>query len=44
LNLFALPVSLRGVERENIASLKLAVAAAFITFCVAAVALLGAVA
>jgi hypothetical protein len=32
------------VERENIASLKLAVAAAFITCCVLAVALLGAVA
>jgi hypothetical protein len=44
LNLVARPVSLQGVERENIASLKLAVAAAFITCCVLAVALLGAVA
>jgi len=44
LNLVASTVTLCGVEREKIASLKLAVAAAFITFCVVAVALLGAVA
>jgi len=38
------PVTVIDVERENIASLKLAFAAAFIAFCMAAVALLGAVA
>jgi hypothetical protein len=37
-------VTLRGVERENIASLRLAFAAAFIALCVFAVALLGAAA
>jgi hypothetical protein len=37
-------VTLRGVERGNIASLRLAFAAGFIALCVAAVALLGAAA
>jgi hypothetical protein len=38
------PGTLRHVERESIASVKLAVAAAFIAVCVVAVALLGAAA
>jgi hypothetical protein len=37
----ASPATLRRVERESIASVKLAVAAGFIALCVLAVALLG---
>jgi hypothetical protein len=44
LNAARLGVTLVRVERDTIASLKLGFAAAFIALCVAAVALLGAVA